>query len=464
MPIGHSDCSKACISDALSKENSVVYFIGIGGVSMSAAAELLISWGYRVFGSDTRKSEATERLISLGADILYGHESGRILRIMPTIIVYSLAISEENVEFSEAKRLGIMLISRAELIGAIMEKYIIRIGFSGSHGKSTATALSAGIFVAGGLDPTVMAGAPIFSGSSLLPGKNKCLIYEACEYGDSFLHFFPDIAVILNIELDHTDYFADFDAIRLSFAAAANRSRLVLLNNDDPGVRSIEPLITAKKITVSSGALADYIYRAVSLGGGKYRCDIFCGNDLKLSLTPGIRGSFNLSKIVLAAVSALLCGVDADAITYAVSEFSGIPRRLEYIGSHLGADVFYDYAHHPTEITATRSVLIEMGYKSICVVFSPHTYTRTQYFFDEFADALSGFFVSLITEIYAAREMPLEGVSSAILCGKIRERGTLSAEVDEQNVVDIISSLSPDCIVLMGAGDLEKIKKRIEEN
>ncbi len=462
--IRHSAYSRDDIIKAIKVTNSKIYFIGIGGISMSSLAELMLLAGCRVYGSNIEKSDAAVRLESLGVDISYTHKSGRISAIMPTLVVYSLAIGMDNPEYSEAKRLGIVTVSRAELLGVIMMSYTHRIGISGSHGKSTGTALLTKMASAGSKEPTAMVGAPAFDGASLLFGREEYFIYEACEYGDSFLCFSPSISVILNLELDHTDYFDSMDSIKHSFSLAASRAARAVLNFDDPEVRSLEPMISSDIVSVASKYPADYTYKILDIGSGRYTLEMYKSCDLIAELKPRLRGSFNMPTVAAATVAALECGIDIKSIESAVSGFSGIPRRLEYRGRHLFADVFYDYAHHPTEIKATRSALEKMGYKNICAIFAPHTYTRTEYFFDSFATELSRFSSALITDIYGARESAIAGVSSDALSAAVRAHGTVSYTLIPQNTTDIIRSLSPDCIVMMGAGDLSDIKKRIEEN
>ncbi|MBE6635583.1 MAG: hypothetical protein E7617_05220 [Ruminococcaceae bacterium] len=462
--IVHSSYSRDDILRAVDCPDSVIYFIGIGGISMSALAELMLRCGYSVCGSNIEKNDAAEHLISLGIDISFTHSPERISAIMPTLVVYSLAISSENPEYLAALRLGIMTVSRAELLGALIPFYTHSIGISGSHGKSTGTALLSKILSSAEKFPTVLVGAPAYRGASLLFGKSDYLVYEACEYGDSFLCFAPSIAVILNIELDHTDYFDSLESILNSFAKAASRAESAVVNLDDPNVRSILPRITSRTVTFSSCRSADYTYTVLDLEQGRYRLDIYKDGEHITDLSPLLRGKFNAATVVAAAVAALECGIQPQALREAVSLFPGIPRRLEYRGRHLSSDVFYDYAHHPTEISATRKALEDMGYKSICAVFAPHTYTRTGYFFDSFASELSRFSSALITDIYGARESAVEGISSESLSRAVVRCGSTACTVSSGNVLDIISSLSPDCIVMMGAGDLAEIKKIIEDN
>ncbi len=462
MFIGHSLTDKKNIKEIIEKKSAKIYFIGIGGVSMSALSELSMSLGLRIYGSDKRRSDATERLIKRGAAITYSHGKNYIYRTMPDLIVYSLAIDSSNPEYTAASELGIPAISRAEYMGVLIERYKNSIGVSGSHGKSTVTAMLYSILKEAEMLPTVIGGAEIFFGSSFVNGEGESLVYESCEYGDSFLNFSPSIAVMLNLDFDHTDYFKTIDDIKKSFISAADLAKgAVILNADDENLRYVAEKTKSRVITFSENDGCDFKYIKHPLGGGLFEFRLYRGREFCGKFSPGTRGAFNVTNAAAAAIAAISCGISSETIAKALSEFKGIPRRIEFLHNYKNADVFYDYAHHPKEISATKDALISMGYNNICVIFAPHTYTRTKTFFNEFARELSEFSYAFITDIYGARENPIVGVSASSLAAAVRENGGRSETVCDGNVKELLEGSSFDCIVLMGAGDLENIKKQI---
>lgn len=455
MNIGHSNVDALRLRELLERVRRV-HFIGIGGIGISALAELLLSRGISVSGSDASSSEITQRLSSLGADIWVPGSVEALARSGAEIAVYSLSIQADDPEYLECVRLGIPTVSRAELLGALMTDYEYRIGVSGSHGKSTVTAMLAAIFSRAGLSPTVVSGAPFATGGSLIRGGRRYLIYEACEYCDSFLHFRPTHAVILNIDLDHTDYFPDLSALSRSFTLAAERAeRLALICTDGETALSVADCVSVPKLTL--GARGDIRYGIVEheKGFGAVFAD---GREL----FTGAPGRHNAENAAVAAAVSMELGVPWEIIAEALSEFSGIKRRLERIATLDGVPVIYDYAHHPKEIHAAIDTLEKMRYNKIAVVFRPHTYTRTSAFFDELAAALARCRYAFIAEIYAAREEPIPFVDAAALARRVTELGGSARAIDTDiSIAELPSDM--DCLVLMGAGDLTKIKKRITE-
>ena len=462
MSITHSNIDEKNISKILEKDNIRVYFIGIGGIGMSALAELCLDKGYTVFGTDREKSEATERLINKGAYIKYASRRENITQANPDITVYTLSISENNPEYRESIFCKIPSVSRAEFLGALMKGYSRRIGVSGSHGKSTVTAMIWNILNEYGSAPTAIGGALFPNGSSYVKGDNTHLVYEGCEYGDSFLKLYPSLQVLLNLDFDHSDYFEDINALKHSFIAAANlASRAVVLNADSENLLSIIDEISVPVHTFSKKSGFTYRYAPYLKGNGKYGFHLFKHEKFLENYSLNVIGEFNVENAVAAAVSADILGVPAQVSKKAISSFSGIPRRLELIGSRNGVSVFYDYAHHPKEIRASYRALSGAGYKNIAAIFCPHTYTRTKALFDEFAESLGHFRVSLLTEIYPAREEAIPGVTSEELVRKIKGLGSRAFCCSEANVCELIDREKIDCLVLMGAGNLDGIKERI---
>ena len=465
MLIGHSGVEKAKIKEILKNKNSKIYFIGIGGISLSALAEFFLKRGHRVFGSDVRRGDSVEHLEHLGVAVAYTHAKTRIYALKPDLVVYSLAIADNNPEYKAAKELSLITVSRAQLLGALIDDFKISFGISGSHGKSTVTAMLGDIFASAGLLPTVFGGAQPKGKSSLCLGNNDVLVYESCEYGDSFLNFSPDYSVLLNMEQDHTDYFPTMEDMKKSFTKAANLAKKgCIINCDCSELRSIIPKIEVPVYTVSANNIGEYNY---SVNDNKMRAYSFefskKNSETKLEYNLSIPGRFNVTNAALALAAADIMNIPYEKSKEAISSFCGVERRLEFLYRKKTFDVYYDYAHHPTEIRASREALLDMGYNNICVIFAPHTYSRTKFFFNEFCEELSEFTFSGIYEIYGAREAPIVGVTSSSLALEIRNRGGKSRAVLGEDAIEYLLSSNCDCAVLMGAGDLSVIKKKIEE-
>lgn len=439
-----------------SSEGSRVHFVGIGGVSMYSLARLAMTRGASVSGSDREAGKYTDILSSLDVEISIGHRAENVNGA--SIVVFSHAIGEDNPELVMARSLNIPTVSRAEYLGAIMLGYKRRIGVSGSHGKSTTTAILDTIFVRAGR-PTTLSGADLSVGEPIRIGSHDLLIYEACEYRDSFLRFTPTVAVGLNLELDHTDYFPDINALHDSFLRAFNRAEeLVILSGDDPNFKKIIPKITRKVVTFGRGRENTYRYDITRFREGNFGFDLYKFENKIGSFSLQIPGAFNIHNATAAIVAALEMGIEADVIAEAVSAFSGIPRRLELIGNLNGREVYYDYAHHPTEIGASITALRGLTCGELTVLFRPHTYSRTASLWDELCHALSLADRVVLCDIYAAREDPILGITSENLARDIGETATF---IDENTAAEYILKNTRGTIVLMGAGDLGEIKKQL---
>ena len=434
-----------------------VHFIGIGGVSMCSLAALTMLRGARVSGSDKDKSPRTQALLNGGAEIYVGHNADNVGDA--SLVVYSHAISEDNPELIYARSVGVPCVSRAEYLGAMMLDYGRRIGVSGSHGKSTTVAMLERIFTICGYDPTVLCGASLPGGLPYKIGGADNLIYEACEYKDSFLKFTPHIAVALNLELDHTDYFESIDSICHSFELALNRAgNLSVINGDDENLQSIKPKLKCPFVTFGSGELNDYRYSITSFKEVGYefslfRKEVFIGN-----FEINIPGAFNVHNATAAIIVALESGLPNEKIAIAIKSYKGIPGRLEYIGSRYGRPVYYDYAHHPTEISASVTALRQITNRPITIVFKPHTYSRTASLWRDFCSALSAADHTVVADIYPAREEAIEGISSARLAEEI---GHGAFYCPDEEIISAIDGRTSGAIVLMGAGDFESLKSRV---
>lgn len=447
-----------------------VFFIGIGGINMSSLAHITHKAGYYTAGSDRTRSKLCERLESEGIRISYTHSADNIEGC--DVIVYTVAIPDDNPEYAAAKAQGLPCISRADYMGYLMMAYRRRVGIAGMHGKSTCTSMCAGIFMDAGVDPTVLSGAELAKmGGAYRAGSEHSLIFEACEYRDSFLDFYPTIAVLLNIEPDHLDYFKDIEHIKNSFEAYARRPgcECVVANADDGDVREVVERAGVKTVTFSlHSTSADYLASNISVEGGRYSFDVLRRGEFMCRVRLGIPGRYNISNALAAIAAADLCGISADAIADSLGGFTGASRRMEYKGRLNGARVYDDYAHHPTEIRASlegiaslRAADEEQTGELVCV-FQSHTYNRTAALYDEFVASFEDADRVIVADIYNARVGEDFGMSAEKLamgigaCAEYVGDMAAIAEYLKNNVEQ------GDTVVIMGAGDICKIFDMIE--
>ncbi|MCL2182738.1 MAG: UDP-N-acetylmuramate--L-alanine ligase [Chitinispirillia bacterium] len=436
-----------------------IHMAGIGGAGMNPLAEVLLSRGHRVSGSDKCVSESTRRLESLGIKIQYGHEPDLITGA--DLLVYSSAVKDDNPERIYAVDNGIPVIRRAEVLGDIMRSNFT-VCISGTHGKTTTTSLTGTILTDAKLSPTVLVGGMLKSaGSHAIVGKGNVIVAEADEYDRSFLAMYPSIAVITNIEADHLDCYKDIGDIKntfMQFTDLVPFDGAVVACVDDMGVKDILPGIRRSVITYGIDEGADY--RAVNIKAGNERTffDVLCRGEKLGSVSIGIPGTHNVRNTLAALTVACEIGIGFDVAASSVSGFQGVARRFEVVGMVDGVTVVDDYAHHPGEISATLEAARGRGYNRIIAVFQPHLYSRTRDFMDQFASSLSGADVVIVTDIYKARELPIPGVNSSDIAGRINAAGKAKAFY-AGNMNDIGKELtgkadSGDLIVFMGAGDI----------
>ncbi len=438
-----------------------VHFVGIGGINMSSLARLCAKRGYTVSGTDRAATELTAAMEQEGISIFYAHDASYAKGA--DLLVYTVAISEENPEYRYAMEQGIPCVSRADFLGYLMTAYPRRVGVSGMHGKSSCTSMIAHTMLQGGVNPTVLSGAELREmGGAYCLGDGDDFVFEACEYMDSFLDFHPTVAVILNIEMDHVDYFHSMEQIRRSFAAYAARTGkegFAVCNADDRQV--MEALGDYEGTLVTFGIEEEATFTAKNVGSHRGACffDIeregrfFC--HVRLSVT----GKHHVYNALACAAACALCGMSGEAIARGLSSFCGAARRMEYKGMLNGARVYDDYGHHPTEIAATLSGAkgaVEEGGRLICV-YQPHTYSRTYALFDDFAAAFGQADAVLLMDIYAAREENRWGVSSEALASAIGERAQYGGS--PQGTAELLCRLvrEGDVVVIMGAGDIWRI-------
>ncbi len=442
-----------------------VHFVGIGGIGMSGIAEVLINLGFKVTGSDLRQTDITQRLGSLGATIFYGHREENI--IDSDVVVISSAVRQDNPEVKKAKELFIPVIQRAEMLAELMRmKYSVAV--AGAHGKTTTTSLVSSILGHAGLDPTCVIGGRLNSlGSNAKLGDSKFLVAEADESDGTFLLLFPTIAVTTNIDLEHLDFYKDINDIKAAFLAFLNKVPFYGLNIiciDNANLQSLIPMLKRRYMTYGLSKQADLRAEGISYEGflTKFRV-IFKGYDLgeiELSL-PGIH---NVVNALAACGVAIELDVPFKTIQGALKDFSGIHRRLE-IKWDGDVKLIDDYGHHPTEIKATLSAIRKMWKGRIIVAFQPHRYTRTQALMDDFVTSFNEADILVLTEIYAASEDAIEGVTGSNLAEKIRASGHKSvifAPTREDVVQKILENAAQgDVVVTLGAGDLYKIDERL---
>ncbi|MBO7303595.1 MAG: UDP-N-acetylmuramate--L-alanine ligase [Clostridia bacterium] len=413
--------------------------------------------GLSVSGSDRERGCYTDHLIKAGARIIVGSDPG--MAASSDLLVYSLAVGEDDAELLAAEKKGVPCISRAEYLGALMQDYRVRIGVSGSHGKSTVSSMLDAIFTLAGKRPTSVIGANISDvGLPIRVGDNDVLVYEACEYKDSFLRFSPTAAVFTNLEMDHADYFENIDVLVSSFKRAMAATPLIVYNYDDARLSRIARDIASNAVSYGIASDADFRATDIRAKNGKYCFKILYAGGDEVNISLSVPGKFNVSNALGAFALAYTLGIPARVIEEALSRFSGVERRIELVGVWQGASVYYDYAHHPTEISNTVSAVRDMTEGEITVIFRPHTYSRTAALMDDFAVALSSADSILLAEIEGIREGAIEGISSSALAAKIGGRARL---IDEKNLISELSRHKSGAIIIMGAANLSEIKNII---
>ena len=441
-----------------------VHFIGIGGISMSGLAELLLQEHFTVSGSDMRRSDLTRLLESRGAQI---HIGQRAANITPGIdlVVYTAAIHADNPELQQAEKLGIPTMTRAQFLGQVMNHYSLSMAVSGTHGKTTTTSMLSHILLAADADPTISLGGMLDAiGGNMRIGRSDIFLTEACEYTNSFLNFYPKYSVILNIEEDHLDFFKDIDDIRCSFRRFAENTSpngALILNAEIMNPEEITKGLPCRVVTYGvDDPQADYYASGLtSEEGGKtsFTANTPAGS---FPVTIHVPGIHNVSNAMAAVACASEAGFGADVIAKGLDDFGGTRRRFEIKGKIGGITVIDDYAHHPTQIEATLRAASSMPHDRIICVFQPHTYSRTKAFWNEFAEALTGADIVVLADIYAARETDTLGVSSEKLAREISSRGTEAwyfPSFDEIENFLLKKCMNNDLLITMGAGDIYKI-------
>lgn len=430
-----------------------IHLIGIGGVSMRPLGLVLRGMGMTVTGSDMNSSVSTDELISKGIEVHIGHNAENIEGA--DCIIRTAAAHNDNPEIAAARALGIPVFERAQAWGVIMREYKNAICISGTHGKTTTTSMITHIFMEAQRDPTVMLGGylPLLNAGHRV-GSGDTIIMESCEYCDSFLNFYPTVAIVNNIEADHLDYFKDLEAVERSFrkfAGLVPRTGYVIANGDDRN--TVDTLADLHYISFGMDQKNDIHPEKLSEDMRSF--DVVCYGKHYCHVHLNVFGKHNVYNALAAAAAAYVMGVEGEAVSLGLASFTGAGRRMEHKGTYHGAEVYDDYAHHPGELKSLIDAVQTMGYNRIILAFQPHTYTRTKALFDDFVAQLRRVDVAVLAEIYAARESNKIGISSADLAALI-DGATFFETLPEVSAYLKTIAREGDIILTVGAGDIYK--------
>ena len=447
-----------------------VHFIGIGGISMSGLAAILLDRGFSVSGSDRSESELTKWLSDAGAKMFYGQRASNIESDVD-LVVYTAAIHPDNPEYAEAVKRGIPMLTRAELLGQLMTNYQLPIAISGTHGKTTTTSMISHILLAADTDPTISVGGilPAIHGN-IRVGSDRIFVTEACEYTNSFLDFFPKISIILNIDADHLDFFKDIDDIRHSFRLFAEKlpsDGTLIINKAIPNVEAITQGLECQILyyNLDNSSSADYYADNITfdaLACGSF--DLIHKGEYMGHFTLHVPGMHNVDNAIASLALADLLHIPVADMQKGLDQFGGTERRFQHKGEIGGVTIVDDYAHHPTEIRATLQAAQNCSHKTLWCVFQPHTYTRTKALMDDFASALSLADKVVLADIYAARETDNLGISSRTLQEKLLALGCDAyyfPSFDEIETFLLENCVNGDLLITMGAGDIVKVGEKL---
>ena len=448
-----------------------VHFIGIGGISMSGLAIILLREGFTVSGSDNKESELTEELRAKGATVYIGQRAENINSDID-LVVYSAAIRRDNPEFGACEESNLPMLSRAELLGQMMRNYACPIAISGTHGKTTTSSMAGEILMANNTDPTLSIGGMVQSiGGNIRIGNSDYFLTEACEYTNSFLSFFPRYGVIMNIEADHLDFFKDLNDIRNSFhkfALLLPENGALVINGEIDNLSEITADVKAPVVTFGLSKTCDYYATDISYNTSGCPTYVMHAPDGSVSdVTLGVVGKHNVYNSLAALALSDILGFDREKSLQALTGCIGADRRFQIKG-HLGdITIVDDYAHHPTEIAATLAASANYPHKETWCVFQPHTYSRTKALLSDFAEALKAADHVVLADIYAARETDTLGISSKNLQDEIIKRGGDAHYFHTFSEIEIflLQSCNPgDLLITMGAGDVYRVGEELLGN
>lgn len=445
--------------------------IGIGGTSMSGIAALLKNWGFYVTGSDVNASELTEELISRNIPVTIGHDFSNLKKA--DIVVFSAAISKDDPELQEANRLKIPIMERSTFLGMITKAFSESICISGTHGKSTTTSMIATCFIEAHKDPSVQVGAVLKSiNGNYRVGNSEYFILESCEYVESFLKFHPKTEIILNIDNDHLDYFKNIDNIKEAFVKYVKllpENGLLVLNIDNEYSADLFKYTKARTVTFSlENNRANFVARNIRFDrNGFPSFDVYRNNTFFKTYKLSVPGRHNVYNALACIATCYEYGIDKEVIKTALLKYKGAHRRFEYIGAINDANIFDDYAHHPSEIKAIYDAMMQKDFNRSWVIFQPHTYSRTKNLLNDFAQALSGFNNIIVTDIYAARESDTLGVSPmdlVNLINKVQKHAIYMSDFNEIAKYIRDRVMPNDIVITLGAGTVTNIGPMILNN
>ena len=449
---------------------SHVHFIGIGGISMSGLAEILLEKGYKVSGTDTKESGIINRLENLGAKIYIGHSEDNIKGA--DLIIYTDAISKDNLELEAAINSSVVIVDRATFLGALMKNYETSIAISGTHGKTTTTSMLSTIATHGNLNPTILLGGELDEiGGNVKLGNDKFIITEACEYKANILKYYPSIVIILNMDEDHLDYFKNLDHIVNTFVKYGENlteEDYLIINTDDPHAQKVINATKAKVITFGIDSKCDYKAENISIseeGYPKYTLNNKNKEFYEINLT--VMGNHNIYNSLAAIAATHIVGLKLDNISKYLSLYQGVHRRLELIGYMDEIKVLDDYAHHPTEIKASLKAVRNSSKSRIICIFQPHTFTRTKSLLNSFSEAFTDADITVIADIYAAREVDKGEIHSKDLANRIKNNGNKAIYLGSfEEIEEFIMQEAKydDIVITMGAGNIYQIGKNLINN
>lgn len=447
------------------KQYKHIHLIGIGGISMSAIAETLKNWNYTVTGSDLNQSLITDNLNLHGIPTVIGHDTENAKKA--DLIIYSAAISEQDPEMVIAKQNNVPIIGRGEFVGYLTKLYKESICISGTHGKTTTTSMISICFVNAKKDPSIEVGALLKEiGGNYRVGNSEYFILESCEYKANFLKFFPNTEIILNIDNDHLDFYKTFDNVVKAFkdfALILDENGLLIVNADDKNCFELKNITKSKFISYGiENEKANFLAKNITFDkNGFASFDVYKNGELYSNISLSVAGKHNILNALACISTCDYYGINKDIIVSSLKAFTGAERRLEYKGTlDKNVLIFDDYAHHPTEIKATANAVKNKEYNESWVVFQPHTYSRTKFLLNDFAEAVSNFDNIIILDIYAAREQNIFDISSKDLADKINLNGKKAVYMPDFN--EVVSYLKEnikenDIIITLGAGTVTKI-------
>lgn len=446
----------ANISEIL-KNAKRIHFIGIGGSGMCPLAEILHAKGYSLQGSDNNESSIVDRIRAMGIPVMMGQKAENIKGA--DMIVYSAAIQRGNPELEAALGSGIPTFQRAELLGEVSRHFSNCIGICGTHGKTTTTSMTVQTMLSAGLDPSAVIGGKLpLTNSYGRVGNTETIVMESCEYQDTFLHMSPDVAVILNIDEDHMEYFKTLDNLILSFTKFANSAaKAVIYNGDDANtLKAVEGITGKDMISFGFRDTNDYYAENIEEISGAYtRFDIVHKGEKLGTVSLAVPGKHNILNALASIASALYSGADFKNCIKGLEEFKGAGRRFEHLGTYKGIDFIDDYAHHPAELRVTIEAAMKLGYKTVWAVFQPFTYSRTVMHFDEFVDVLSIPDRCVMTEIMGSREVNTYGIYTSQLAEKIPNSVWFNTQEEVADYV-VKNASAGDLVLTMGCGDIYK--------